>query len=113
MNEDKKMTVKRVEEIVETLKKQVVGLYAIGYYNGDEWEDFHQNTVGFATIRSEAKLLVNGIMKRSPASFLKGWHELPSGTSLAFTDTGESYSIWLVTEENFEAEVLVREPSQV
>jgi hypothetical protein len=111
-NEDKKMAVKRIEEIQETLKKQLVGLFAVGWCNGESYEDFYQSTVGFASTRSEAKLLVNNMMERNPAKFLRGWDESPTGISVAFTDVGESYSVWLITDENFDVDVLLNEPNR-
>lgn len=111
-NEDIKMSIKRMEEIQETLKKQLVGLYAVGWCNGESYEDFYQSTVGFATTRSEAKRLANNMMERNPARFLRGWDETPTGISVAFTDTGESYSVWLITDENFEVNILINEPSR-
>jgi hypothetical protein len=107
------MSIKKIKEMHETLKNQFVGLYAVGYCNGETYEDFYQSTVGFASTRSEAKRLVNDLMERSPTKFLQGWNETPTGISLAFTDTGESYSIWLINDKNFAVDVLVREPSHV
>jgi hypothetical protein len=106
------MAIKRIEDIQKTLKEQLVGQYAIGWCNGESYEDFYQSTIGFATTRSEAKLLVNGMMERNPAHFLQGWEETPTGNSLIYTETGESYSVWMVTDENFGVDVLIHEPNR-
>lgn len=101
------MSAKKIEEFRPELGKLFIGQYAIGYWNGEDDEDFYRNTIGVASTQSEAEELVNSLREEQgeDALFWKESSEL-IGFS-ASTGDGGVYVTWLITEENFCFELMI------